>query len=73
MGLKSNDACLAKVYSDEPIFVLRAQDRLAPALVKLWAELASLHGAPFGKTAEAIKLAMRMEGWAATNHTKWPD
>ena len=37
MGFKGSDACLANVKGDEPIFVLRAQDQLAPNAVKAWA------------------------------------
>jgi hypothetical protein len=34
--LESTTGCLAKAADDEPIFVLRAQDRLAPAAVYNW-------------------------------------
>lgn len=37
MGLKADDKCLAKAADDEPIFVLRAQDKSAPAAVRRWA------------------------------------
>lgn len=73
MGLKSSDACLAKAKDDEPIFVLRAQDKLAPALVRMWANLAEVHGCGTMKLNEAELLADRMEAWAGTNGSKWPD
>lgn len=38
MAYKHNDSCLAKVREDEPIFVLRGQDVLAPDIVRAWAE-----------------------------------
>lgn len=36
MGFKNDDRCLNKVADDEPIFVLRAQDRSAPAMIRSW-------------------------------------
>lgn len=63
MGYKNDDKCLAKVADDEPIFVLRAQDKLAPILVRLWCELADLHGADLPKIQGAMELADKMEAW----------
>ena len=73
MGFKHNDTCLAKAGDDEPIFVLRSTDRLAPALVHLWAELALAHGCGLGKVQEAKNLAEQMQRWAKTHGDKWPD
>lgn len=74
MGYKGNDSCLAKVPEDEPIFVLRAQDRLAPATVRLWADLVDLFaGGPTEKTTEARKWAAEMEFWQRQHGTKVPD
>lgn len=42
MGTKANPGkydCYAKAYDNEPIFILRAKDPLAAALVDLWANL----------------------------------
>jgi thymidine phosphorylase len=36
MGYKNNDKCLDKVDDDEPIFVLRAQDKLSLDTVHNW-------------------------------------
>ncbi len=65
--------CLAKAADDEPIFVLRAQDALAPMIVKAWAEAALKVGVPVEKIQEAVQLADQMTDWQATNHTKLPD
>jgi hypothetical protein len=74
MGLKRNDGCLAKVADDEPIFVLRAQDRLAPGLIRRWADLAETYGCPAGKVKEARELALQMEEWAQVQgRGKFPD
>lgn len=40
MGIKSKemvDGCFARAAMDEPLFVLRAQDKSSPALVRAWA------------------------------------
>ncbi len=34
MGIKATDETLKKVKDDEPIFVLRAQDKLAPNIIR---------------------------------------
>lgn len=74
MGYKNDDNCLAKVDEDEPVFVLRAQDKLAPALVELWASLAFMHGCNGEKLSEANELAQRMRAWQhETDRAKWPD
>jgi hypothetical protein len=70
MATKSTDTCLQKAAEDEPIFVLRAQDRLAPEIVRQWADRAREFGCPEPKVQEAYSLAARMEQW----HTrKFPD
>jgi len=57
------NGCFAKAADNEPIFVLRAQDRLAPALVREWAVQAEERGCPAPKVAEARALADKMENW----------
>jgi len=78
MGFKRDDGtledtCLNKVKPGEPIFVLRAQDKLAPALVFLWAAMAELHGCPYEKADEAKGLAVDMRIWAVDHGSKFPD
>jgi hypothetical protein len=78
MATKHDDRCLQKVSDDEPIFVLRAQDRLAPALVREWVRQMSMHAALNNLNAdeiqarakEALELADRMEQWPTR---KYPD
>ena len=51
------------IPEDEPVFILRGQDRLAPALVRRWAfELESKGGDP-GMVSQALKHAKLMEKW----------
>ena len=37
---------IAKIKEDEPIFILRAQDKLAVYAIELYRALAASHGAP---------------------------
>jgi len=56
------DSCLSKAEPDEPIFILRAKDALAPQAVRLWASMA--FGAhEIEKVNEALELAVQMERW----------
>ena len=66
------DSCFNKAADDEPIFVLRAQDKLSPQLIRLWAYMAELTGeVPEEKTKEAYHLASQMERWEGKK--RWPD
>jgi hypothetical protein len=65
---------LGKAFENEPVFVLRSQDKLAPALVGMWAELAALHGCPVAKVDEARRLAAQMRHWQkSSGRAKYPD
>ena len=71
MATKENPGefdCYAAAYPDEPLFVLRANDPLAPALVRRWVanylvahtELTDEH---LSKAREAYRVAAEMEAW----------
>jgi hypothetical protein len=75
-NLADPNSCLNKAEDDEPLFILRASDPLAPALVRLWASrhdrgvqegtlLNTLEDA--GKSGSAMAVAAKMEGWRRTN------
>ena len=68
--LDGTDNCLANAADDEPLFVLRAQDLVAPDTIRQWALLAQLQGTPRDKIEGAIKEAQEMENW---EHRKRPD
>ena len=55
--------CYDKAAPDEPIFVLRAQDLLAPVLVRAWAFMAAQFGVNSNKVEEAKDVAKKMIGW----------
>ena len=67
------DGCFAKAADDEPLFVLRAKDRTAPATVRDWAQRAKNIGAPAEKVSEAMECARLMEAWQQANGCKTPD
>lgn len=72
------DSCLSKAGDDEPLFVLRGQDVLAPEIVCEWAEhlyqahldADTLTPAIIAKYDEAFACARAMHDW---NHKKTPD
>lgn len=63
--LATPSSCLNKAADDEPIFVLRANDPIAPAVVRFWAAMAEgVHEEV--KRREAWKLAEQMGRWKHT-------
>ncbi len=70
---EQGDSCYEKAAPDEPIFVLRAQDMLAPEIVREWAYRAAVEGSPREKVDEARRLADRMEDWQIAHKRKVPD
>lgn len=78
--------CLGKAADDEPVFILRAHDQFAPAVVKFWQTLVAaeclhrlLRGAKaemnptLYKIDEAGLLRVAMEAWQAEHGCKIPD
>lgn len=77
MGLKKQeliDGCFAKAGEDEPLFVLRATDTLAPGVIREWARQYALKKGNLGihepKYKSALALADAMEAWP---RRKMPD
>lgn len=66
-------SCMSKAADDEPVFVLRAQDKHAPAMVRIWAGAALASGTPQAKVNEALDLANAMESWQSEHSAKVPD
>ncbi len=66
-------ACFDKAGLDEPLFVLRSTDALAPEIVREWAFRAKVAGTPEEKVEEARRTADQMEDWQIANSKKVPD
>lgn len=66
--LERPNSCLNRALDDEPVFLLRANDELAPSLVRMWAyryaasrdEMTPREQA---KASEAIQVAGAMQLW----------
>ncbi len=67
------DGTITRVADDEPVFVLRAKDRLAPDVVRTWAVRAERAGVNRTKVDEALSLAVAMKRWQMRNGTRLPD
>ena len=57
------NSAMSKPTKDEPVFVLRAQDALAPALVRVWISLAETHGVSPEKLMSAQQILWAMLKW----------
>ena len=64
-ALRNGRGCLGRAALDEPVFILRAQDKLAPRLVVRWAHLADQAGYSQDKVRGALILAKQMADWRA--------
>lgn len=73
MATKHTDSCLQKTADDEPIFVLRARDSLAPEIVEAWADAAEKAGTPAKKVEEARMQALMMRAWQMSHGSRVPD
>lgn len=62
-----------KIPVDEPVFMLRAQDKVAPLVVEVWALAAELIGAKDNIVEAAFNHAEKMRVWQASNVSKVPD
>lgn len=66
---------LRNLPEHEPVFVLRAQDKFAPATVQVWSTMCSAQDAAATreKGARAAKLVMLMQKWQKNRKMKVPD
>ena len=73
---------LSRAADDEPVFVLRGKDELAPDLIDEWATRCNMShafrepgvtAAIERKVTEARELAERMREWQRVNGSKLPD
>lgn len=62
-----------KIPEDEPVFLLRGQDKAAPETVRFWASQALKHNAHPRIIALAMMQAEKMEKWQKEHVGKTPD
>ena len=62
-----------KIPADEPVFLLRAQDKHAPEVVAFWASLVLREGNAPEMGSMAMHQARRMGDWQAEHGRKSPD
>lgn len=53
----------AHIPEDEPVFILRAQDKLAPDALRHWIEMAKMYGIDKNTINQAEKQLERMAEW----------
>lgn len=63
MGYKKNDTCLKKAADDEPIFVLRGQDKSSAKVVMHWIAK-NFDTCPDEKLREAFEHALKMKNYS---------
>ena len=76
MAIKKEElksGCISRAAADEPVFVLRAKDRLAPGVIRYWTQRAANMGVSPAKIEEALDLAAAMEEWQEAHGCKLPD
>lgn len=71
-GIQGNSRT-ANIGTNEPVFLLRAQDTLAPGIVDEWATRAENIGAKSDITISAHQQAVDMRKWQVENTKKIPD
>lgn len=61
------------IPADEPVFLVRGQDKAAPSTLRHWAKEARRLGASSEIAGHVIDHAMAMEEWQLTHASKVPD
>lgn len=62
-----------KIGEDEPVFLLRAKDSLAPAMVESWASALQASGGDYKMVSVALEHAHKMREWQKENGCRLPD
>ena len=74
-ALRGGCSSIGRTELDEPVFILRAQDILAPRVVVRWAHLAEQAGTAQDKVRGALEVAKQMADWQVNtpHRVKGPD
>lgn len=67
------EGCLGRADDDEPVFVLRAKDKLATEAIGEWIDRAHFYGVNTKKIHAALDDISAMNDWQLRNGTKLPD
>lgn len=67
------DIAEIKIKADEPVFLLRAKDKLAPMTLRHWAEMLEQRSGDQNMIAMVREHAILMEQWQEANTCKLPD
>lgn len=62
-----------KIANDEPVFLLRAKDALAPDTMRAWVEMLEEYGGDETAIKAIRKHIALMEEWQDKNGCKYPD
>jgi hypothetical protein len=71
--MRDPNSCLGKAADDEPVFLLRAHDVAAPAVIEYWVgkRIALNKNAPDDpKIIESLDIANKMREWQARERNK---
>lgn len=63
----------SEIGDDEPVFAIRAKDRVAPGALVEYARLAERAGASEELVVSVLAHAQRMRDWQMANGSKVPD
>lgn len=72
--LKYGEVVLEKgsIGEDEPVFVMRAQDRLVPQVLAFYRDLCVAQGSPEHHVQGIVDAGAEITVWQARNHTQVP-
>lgn len=68
---KHNNPCIVKAHDDEPVFVIRAQDRSAQKAIHAWLNLNPQ--LPMDRVADALDCIAAMDEWQQKHRSKDAD
>ena len=71
-GIQDPEGCTS-IKEDEPVFLLRAKDKLSVETVRFWANRLKESGGSIEDANSILEFADTMATWQLTNETKIPD
>lgn len=70
MPFKDNDPTHDNASPDEPLFTLRAQDKVAPVVVSIYGMICALIGSPREHVMSAHQIAKDMLAWQCDHRAR---